>query len=102
MAIQIFEIETLVRFAGNFQLSAVDIDPTTITVKILEPTLTNTSYVYGIAAEVIKDSVGDYHIDINLDHEGIWYYRWEAVGAAEVQISKEGAVKVKSSSFLNQ
>jgi len=70
------------------------VDPTTVTFKTRQNQIT-TSYVYGTAPNVIKDSVGNYHADIDLSATGIWYIRAESTGtgqaAAEAQITVASA-----------
>ncbi len=69
------------------------VDPTTVTFKTLANQAT-TSYVYGVAANVYKDSVGNYHADISLTTVGTWYVRVESTGTG--QAAAESTVKVVS------
>lgn len=64
-----------------FNVDGVATDPTTITVQIKKPDGTVLTYVYGVDAEVVRDGVGLYHVDINLDQVGTWYYRFAGTGA---------------------
>jgi len=58
------------------------IDPTTVEVHYRNPAGTVTTKVHVTDAEVVKDSVGNYHIDIDITVSGRWYSRWEGDGAA--------------------
>ena len=70
----------LVRITGAFTVAGTATDPTTVTLKILRPAGTSAlTYTYA-AAEITKDSVGNYHKDITIDTEGEWYYRWIGTG----------------------
>ena len=57
------------------------VDPTTVTFRIRTPESgAVTTYVYVVDPEVVKDSVGHYHVDYTADYPGDWWYRWEAAG----------------------
>lgn len=70
-----------VRLAANFQdEDRTDIDPATVTVKLLSPGGTQSSWVYGTDAELVKVNTGDYYIDVTPDASGRWAFRWESTG----------------------
>lgn len=69
------------RLQAVFEVSDINTDPTTVTFKIKNPSNVITTYVYGVALEVIKDAVGIYHMDITVSAEGNWWYRVEGTGA---------------------
>ena len=56
-----------------------------------------TTYVYGVGAEVVKDAVGTYHIDVSITEEGMWWFRWIATGTG--QAAGERAFWVTVSEF---
>lgn len=92
-------VNTTVRVAVNFQdEDRVDVDPTTITFKVVGPTGETSSYVYLTDAELKKSSVGDYYIDVVPDQSGRWHYRWESTGT-ETAIAIEGSFVVQRSPF---
>lgn len=66
-------------------------DPSALRLRVRSPAGVITSYVYGAAAELVKDSVGKYHANIAMTEPGNWTYRWEAdapnAGAAEGKIT---------------
>lgn len=68
-------------------LAGITADPGAITLKIKPPGAAVVNYLYGAAAEVIRDGVGLYHAEIPLTAAGQWAYRWELgapnAGAAE-------------------
>ena len=71
-----------VNLRATFKVNDVLTDPTTITFKMKDPAGTLTSYVYGTNAELVKDSVGKYHVLVSLNKYGIWWYRYEGTGTA--------------------
>ena len=57
------------------------VDPATVTFKWITGDGTESSYVYGTDAELVKDDTGEYHVDLTLDESGvIWYHRFEGTG----------------------
>lgn len=59
----------------------VPADPTTVICIIVEPDGTKTTYTYGTGDEVVRDGVGEYHLDLLIDAAGSWPYRWAGTGA---------------------
>ena len=87
-----------VRFTAVFKNIAEELtDPTTVTVKIKDPSGNSSTYVYGTDLEVVKDSTGTYHIDMDIDETGIWHYRWE--GAGVIKTAEESSFTVRTSEF---
>ena len=72
-------------------------DPTGITFKWRTPAGTTSSYVYGTDAELVKSATGIYYVDLTLNVEGTWYYRFEGTGA--LVAADEGHLLVKDSAF---
>lgn len=73
---------------ATFKQDDVLADPDTVSVIVLAPDGTETTYVYDTDSEVVRDSLGVYHIDIDVTQGGRWYHRWIATGdgqAAEQQ-----------------
>jgi hypothetical protein len=70
-----------VRCTGSFtDKDGVAVDPTTVNFKFKKPGATPTVYVFGTDSQVVKDSVGNYHVDLNADQSGTWFYRFESTG----------------------
>lgn len=87
----------LVRVTAAFTNAAgTATDPTTVVCKVRSPSGI-TTYTYGTDAELVKDSTGNYHLDINITADGQWWYRWEGTGA--VQQAGEGSFTVARSAF---
>jgi hypothetical protein len=86
----------LVRLTAAFTVASVATDPTTVTLKVKDPSGNVTTYTYALA-EVTKDSTGNYHKDITIDEPGVWYYRW--IGTGTVVAADEARLDVASSEF---
>ena len=86
-----------VRCQGTFTLSGVDVDPTTVTVKLQDPSGNEEVFVYGTDPEIVRAAAGVYTIDVTLDEHGIWFYRWEATG--NLIAAHEGNFYVADSEF---
>ena len=70
-----------VRVQATFAVSSVNTDPTTVTLKVMVPAGTITTYTYALA-EVTKSATGIYYKDIALSTPGTWTYRWIGTGTA--------------------
>lgn len=73
-----------IRLSATFVDNDSDaIDPTTVTVEIKDrDSATNTVYVYGVDAEVVKDGVGLYHCDYLAVTAGMFDYSFIGSGAS--------------------
>lgn len=90
--------DTLQLYLTVATLAGVATDPAGLTLRVKAPSGAVTVYVYGTAAEVIRDGAGDFHADIPATAAGIWAWRWEATGS--VPGVEEGAVMVSASRVL--
>jgi hypothetical protein len=81
MTMTVYDKGDLVRSSTVFKnASDVATDPTTIAVKIEDPSSNEVTYTYP-ASEVVKDSTGNYHTDIVTDESGTWVVKWIGTGA---------------------
>lgn len=88
----------LVRCSAAFTDSSGNaLDPTTVTFKSKDPSGNVTTYVYGTDAELVKDSVGNYHVDVDGDEAGSWWFRFESTGTG--QAAAEERYEINSSEF---
>lgn len=93
-----FDYGDRVRISCAFtDLSGAPADPTGITFKFKTPAGTTTSYVYGVDGALIKLATGSYYVDLTLNVEGIWFYRFEGTGA--LVAADEGHLLAKDSVF---
>lgn len=64
-------------------------DPTGLSFTLQPPDGVTVTYVYGTDAELVKDSVGNYHVDITLSQPGRWAYKFNATGSNAQMTSGE-------------
>ena len=74
-------------------------DPTVATIKVRDPAGVETSHVYGVDVNVVKESVGVYHLDQVLDQAGTWFYR--GIGTGAVVAAGEKFLRVQPTSFTS-
>lgn len=82
MTIGIYDKGDLVRISGAFTLAGVALDPTTVTLKVKDPSGNVDTYTYALA-QVTKASTGNYYKDVSIDEAGYWWYQWTGTGAVE-------------------
>lgn len=75
-----FDLGDAVRISIEFQSLGVFVDPTVVNFKFTTPGGATTVYVYGTNAELVKDSTGMYHVDINAVSRGRWLVRSWSTG----------------------
>lgn len=68
------------RFDFQIRDDHVLTDPTTLTFKFEKPDGVETTYIYGTDAELVRDSVGKFHVELTLDQAGTWIWRQESTG----------------------
>ncbi len=68
----------LIRISVEFTLNGVLTNPTTVTIKTLDPDGTLASYT-----DAINDSTGKYHKDVSGSKVGFWNIRVEGTGTVE-------------------
>lgn len=94
-------IGNMVRVSVRFR-SAVDgsaVDPTTVVCKVKNPSNVEIVYTYGVDAELVKESTGNYHVDIFADMANStnnWHYRWEGTGQNAAATEDDFAVTASS------
>jgi hypothetical protein len=72
------DIGDQVRLTVNIQVDEADADPSTLLLKWKPPKTAATIYTHGAdGSPTVKDSVGNYHADIDIAVQGLHYYRWE-------------------------
>lgn len=87
----------LVRVEGSWTDVATNtaVDPATITLRVKAPSGTETTYTLA-GEDVVQDSSGHYHCDVDADESGPWSYRWETTSP---QSAVEGGFSVDGSRF---
>ena len=78
-----YDIGQQVRFSVTFKSqSGALTDPTGVKAKVQDPSGNEATYTYGVGVAVVKDAgLGKYHLDLTIDEQGLWVYRWEGTGA---------------------
>jgi len=76
-----YDIGDVVRCSAAFtDADGAAADPTTLTFRWQTPAGVEASYVYGTDDELVKDGTGNYHVDLTIDNDGVWYHRFEGTG----------------------
>jgi hypothetical protein len=74
----------LVRCVGVFTDANGDpVDPAVLIFKFKTPGGTITTYTFGVDAQLVKDSTGTYHTDVDANAAGTWEYRYEGTGTGQ-------------------
>lgn len=98
-----FQIGQVARLVAVFRNSAgAFADPvTSVKFIVKDPNGTESVYVYGVDDEVVKDSTGNYHLDLLLTAHGEWFYRFLGTSplGAGVNTAAESWLKVRKSYF---
>lgn len=84
-------IGTFTDFAGALG------DPSTVTFKFRSPAGLVTIWIYGADFQVVRESLGVYHADIDAQSDGLWTYRWQSTG--NIQASRERSFAIRASVF---
>lgn len=87
----------LVRLSAAFTDAAgAAADPTSVTFRHRPVSVagsTSTTHTYpSVGTEIVRDSIGKYHIDVSMDDPGTHYWRWESTGSA--QAADQGELRV--------
>ena len=78
-------------FAGEDGEAA---DPSAVYAVVKEPGEAAITYTYGTDAELVRDSVGNYHLDQGLETAGIWAVRWYSTGNVQAG-SADALIRVR-------
>jgi len=96
MSVSRYVLGALVRCSAAFTTAGGTAqDPGTVTFKVKAPDGTVTTYVHGTDAELVKDSTGNYHVDVSAAAAGAWHFRF--AGTVSGQAAAEGLFRVDSS-----
>ncbi len=98
MSVNIYDNGDLIIVSAVFTDSVgAAIDPSTVTFKFKDPAGTTTTYLYGTDAELVRDSVGNYHVDLSPTVRGDYLYRYESTGTG--QAAEEHSFSVRRGNF---
>ena len=98
MTIAVYQKLDLRRISATFKNAAGSAaDPSAVTFKYTKPSGTVTTLVYLTDGALVKDSTGNYHVDLSLTEPGRWFYQWKGTGTVEEV--EEGEFEVFSGAF---
>ena len=93
-----YDIGDVTRLSVSFtDLSNVTVDPSSVMLKIREPNAVILQQSYPTNDTIIKDSVGNYHMDYLISKDGLHNYKW--VGSGTVNASEKDSFFVKPDTF---
>src|SRR5262245_59455198 len=88
----------LVRIDAEFR-THLDVlaDPGTVSLRYIKPDGTLVTLEYPTDTDLVRDSLGVYHVDVTVDMAGDWAYNWTSTGA--VTSSESAKFTVEGSAF---
>lgn len=60
-------------------------DPAALTLTLIAPDATSTTYTYGVDALIVRTALGEFTADPVLSQNGAWSYDWRATNPTQVQ-----------------
>lgn len=72
-------------------------DPDAVVCLVKAPDGTESELVYGVDDEVVRDGVGAYHMWVEGDQSGAYYYRWK--GDGDTNVANEAEFYIDESAF---
>lgn len=83
MSINVYQIGEAARCTAEFRdTSNALVDPSGFTYSFTTPGGVTTSYTYPGAAQIVRDSLGMFHVELSCTERGVWVYRWASTGLA--------------------
>lgn len=64
------------------------LDPDVVKLSVTPPGMAEVTYTYLTDAEIVRDSEGNFHADINASLLGEWTYRWFSTGTGQAAAKK--------------
>ena len=78
------DVGDLIRLFATFtNYDKEPIDPTTIIVKVKQPSGSILPYEGYNPGPIVRTSLGNFYLDVSVIESGTWYYRWEATGEGQ-------------------
>ena len=74
-------IGNVARITATFTVDEVPTDATTVTLKVRSPRGPVATYTLA-GGQVVRDSTGTYHCDVDADEVGRWVFVWQGSGGA--------------------
>jgi hypothetical protein len=93
-----YDVGDLIRCTGIFtDLDGDALDPTVVIFKFKDPSDNETTYTYGVDAELVKSTIGNYYVDVDADEAGDFWYRFHSTGTG--QAAGEERFRIRTSQF---
>ena len=67
----------------SLSVNGTKTDPTGISITVLSPAGTSTTYVYGVDPELSRFDTGVYKATVDCTVHGLWRYTWTSTGSAK-------------------
>jgi hypothetical protein len=84
MTINAYDQGDLVRSSATFATAAgVATDPAVVKCQYKNPAGVTVTLTYLTDVALVRDSMGNYHVDIDAATKGAWYVRWYATGTGQ-------------------
>ena len=94
-----YDVGDVVRLRGSFTNSAgSSVDPSSVTAQFRQinaDPLSYTTVVYGVGS-ITRVSTGEYFMDVAVNTDGEWRYRWNGLGANSAAIEQSFKVRWRS------
>lgn len=91
-----FDIGDLIRESAEFRNSdKVLVDPTTVATTIREPGGNKIDKVFGVDAEIVRDSAGKFHQDFTPTKDGTHDFRWVSTGTGQAAEETSFVVRIQ-------
>ena len=79
-----FNLGDRVRCTGTLaQTDGTLLDPSTVKAWHRSPIATLTTLTYGVDVALVKDAIGVYYFDLDVDIAGLWIYGFYSLGAGK-------------------
>lgn len=83
-----YDVGKIIRCKGTFKNESDALhDPTDVYFELTKPDNTVVTYHYGVDAQVVRDSLGKYHVLVDGNVPGYWYYKFYATGTGQASDS---------------
>lgn len=76
------EVVRVKAYFRNYETKVL-VDPSTVTIKVVEPDKTISTFVYGTDAELTKVASGIYSLEFPTTQSGVHFYRVESTGTGQ-------------------
>lgn len=94
MTVKTFDKGDVVVLSASFKdRNDNPIDPGVVTFKIKDPAEDETTFVFGVDSELVKDSVGNYHVDVPVNLDGYWRYKFQSTGVGQAAEERQFQIK---------